>query len=163
MVGIDEQFAQINFAPPPSVVNPVASGTGVSVAQVNNPVLVSGENVSSKVLSDDERSDHGSGGGGGGGGGTPVVGLRKPPLPLQPLVQQKGGGGGNGAGGGGGGGYSLPSPDSVARYSLAVLDLTFYLSGAISFFFFFFSLQSTLLFNSVWLIDLSRNFIIING
>lgn len=101
MVGIHEQFAQISFAPPPSAVNPAVSVN----APVNNHVLVSGENTSSKVLSDDERSDHG------GGGGAPVVGFRKPPLPLQPLQPK-------GVGGGGGGGYNLPSPDSVARYSV---------------------------------------------
>ena len=100
-VGMEEQFAQISFAAAPPV--PAshglvsASGTVVSGGHQVNPMFVSGENIS-KVLSDDERSDH---------GGAPV-GFRKPPLPLQP-VQPKAAAAG---------GYSLPSPDSVARYSL---------------------------------------------
>lgn len=86
--GVEEQFAQISFAPPSLSTDIVASsGTVVSAAQVN-AVAVSGG-----VISDDERSDHGA-----------PVGFRKPPLPiLQPVQVQKAGG------------FSLPSPDSVAR------------------------------------------------
>lgn len=86
--GVEEQFAQISFAPPSLSTDIVASsGTVVSAAQVN-AVAVSGG-----VISDDERSDHGA-----------PVGFRKPPLPiLQPVQGQKAGG------------FSLPSPDSVAR------------------------------------------------
>ncbi|PON32211.1 PB1 domain containing protein [Parasponia andersonii] len=87
-VGMEEQFAQISFAAAPPI--PAAHGV-VSVGHQVNPMFVPGENMN-KVLSDDERSDHGA-----------PVGFRKPPLPLQP-VQPKAATGG----------YSLPSPDSVA-------------------------------------------------
>ncbi|XP_062117017.1 protein PAL OF QUIRKY-like [Humulus lupulus] len=90
-VGMEEQFAQISFAgaPPPSA--PAAHDIISSGHQVN-PMFISGENMN-KVLSEDERSDH----------GVPV-GFRKPPLPLQPVQPKVAATGG----------YSLPSPDSVA-------------------------------------------------
>lgn len=106
-VGMEEQFAQISFAAggaPPAV--PASHGV-VSGGHQVNPMFVSGENMS-KVLSDDERSDHGA-----------PIGFRKPPLPLQPKPT---------------GGYSLPSPDSVARYSLSL-----YMKSFSFFFFLYFS------------------------
>ncbi|KAH7528701.1 hypothetical protein FEM48_Zijuj05G0100000 [Ziziphus jujuba var. spinosa] len=93
-VGIEEQFAQISFAPPshPTAMAAASSGTVISTAQINT-MAVSGENMN-RVFSDDERSDH----------GAPVA-FRKPPLPLQPVQVQKPGG------------FGLPSPDSIASDS----------------------------------------------
>lgn len=100
--GIEEQFAQMTFAhtgfqkpqdegmvvysgaPPPM---PVAAANALPAMHIGMP----SENTS-RVLSDDERSDH----------NVPVR-SRKPPLPLQP-VQHKACAA-----------YNLPSPDSVAR------------------------------------------------
>jgi hypothetical protein len=99
-VGMEEQFAQISFAPsglkqddsfgvlsapPPPVPTVVASASTVASTVSNE--------TANRVSSDDERSDQ----------GVPV-GFRKPPLPLQPVHMKACGG------------YSLPSPDSVARY-----------------------------------------------
>lgn len=91
-VGIEEQFAQISFAPPshPTAMEAASYGTVTSTAQ-GNTMAVSGENMN-RVFSDDEKSNHGA-----------PVGFRKPPLPLQPVQTQKPGG------------FGLPSPDSVAR------------------------------------------------
>lgn len=102
--GMEEKFAQMSFAHggfqkqdegtvvhsvirPPIPVSLVGSGAGTAV----NHTVTSGEN-SSRILSDDERSDHGN-----------PVRLRKPPLPLQPVQHRAGAA------------YNLPSPDSVAR------------------------------------------------
>ncbi|KAJ0049323.1 hypothetical protein Pint_16554 [Pistacia integerrima] len=104
--GMEEKFAQMSFAhsglqrqddglvvpsgiPPPI---PVSLGSSGALTSLNHTVA-SNEN-SSRILSDDERSDHGN-----------PVRLRKPPLPLQP-VQHKAGTA-----------YNLPSPDSVASDS----------------------------------------------
>ncbi|XP_023766972.1 uncharacterized protein LOC111915550 [Lactuca sativa] len=82
MAGLDEQLSQlnVNVLPPPVPVNNV-SGWAAVVSSAGGGTTVS----------DDERSDHGAPGGG----------MRKPPLPLQP-VQRKFG---HDA-------YNLPSPDS---------------------------------------------------
>ena len=103
-VGMEEQFAQISFAPsglkqddtfgvfsapPPPLPTVIASASTVASAAI--PTAVSNE-TGNRVFSDDERSDQ----------GVPV-GFRKPPLPLQPVHMKACGG------------YSLPSPDSVAR------------------------------------------------
>ena len=117
-VGIEEQFAQVSFAPSgfkqqdegfghlnahapplPTVVN--ATSTTMASTAINNTMVVSNETVN-RGFSDDERSDH----------GVPV-GFRKPPLPLQTVHMKA-----NGIGG-----YSLPSPDSVARYILNFYQL----------------------------------------
>lgn len=96
---IDEQLAQMTFgasgmkqddgyamtmlsAPMPSIPAPVTMAS---------PAMVADDNMN-RLISDDERSDQ----------GVPT-GLRKPPLPLQPVPRTSGG-------------LSLPSPDSVARY-----------------------------------------------
>ncbi|GLT48863.1 hypothetical protein SLA2020_224550 [Shorea laevis] len=103
-VGNEEQLAQISFptnmhkpgdgfgAPAALPPHPAVVAATVTVAPVAtiNPAGGSSESLN-RMLSDDERSDH----------GVPT-GFRKPPLPLQP-VQQKAGGA-----------YNLPSPDSVA-------------------------------------------------
>lgn len=99
-IGIEEQFAHVSYAPPsiPTMVM-TTSGTVVTSA-VSNPATVSGE-ITNRVFSDDEKSDHGV-----------SAGFRKPPLaPLQP-VQHKAGAG-----------FSLASPDSVARYFLIFLNI----------------------------------------
>lgn len=102
---IEEQFAQMSFAhsglrkqqqqeeggvafsgAPPLM------PTAVATALPPMPVALPTENTS-RVLSDDERSDH----------GVPAGRLRKPPLPLQ-TVQYRACAA-----------YNVPSPDSVAR------------------------------------------------
>lgn len=89
MAGLDDQLSQLNVTvpPPPVPVNNVGGWVAVGPA------------AGSGIVSDDERSDHGPSSGG----------MRKPPLPLQP-VQRKFG---HDA-------YSLPSPDSKhgGAYSL---------------------------------------------
>ncbi|CAI9787218.1 unnamed protein product [Fraxinus pennsylvanica] len=104
MVGLDEQFSHVSIAPnAPPPTNSVTSGAAAvsSVAGVNT-----GEHLI-RVISDDEKSDH-----------RAPTGLRKPPLPLQPVQRKlvdicnlpspdsKHAGG-----------YNLPSPDSVASDS----------------------------------------------
>lgn len=121
-IGIEEQFAQMSTgfaAAAPSL----AANSGAlppSGTQMMNAMPFSGENVNRVISSDDERSSDQS---------VPV-GFRKPPLPLplQPLQVNK-------AAGGGGGGYSLPSPDSVARYVLLSFYQIFVLGKDNSFYF----------------------------
>ncbi|KAK9279002.1 hypothetical protein L1049_028584 [Liquidambar formosana] len=103
-VGLEERFAQLTVDLPmqkqdDGFINALSTSpplpplpTAVAASVVNS-MAVSGENPS-RVFSDDERSEQGA-----------PVGLRKPPLPLQP-VQLKAGVG-----------YNLPSPDSVASDS----------------------------------------------
>lgn len=113
MVALDEQFSQMNVAldapnnlmtaPPPlpanigGVVN-VSSGVGLNPA-----VVVTGENFG-RVISDDEKSDHGA-----------PTRLRKPPLPLQPVQRKLDVYNLPSPDSKHAGGYNLPSPDSVAR------------------------------------------------
>ncbi|XP_016461122.1 uncharacterized protein LOC107784491 [Nicotiana tabacum] len=105
MLGIDEQFSQMNVAsnaqkvedgylhlaataatpPLPTVIGGAAV---MSSATLVNTAPATGEHQG-RVISDDERSDHGA-----------PTGRRKPPLPLQPIQRKVGDG------------YSLPSPDS---------------------------------------------------
>ncbi|KAF5469098.1 hypothetical protein F2P56_013194 [Juglans regia] len=99
-VGMEEQFAQMSFAPS-GMKQDDASGLSSHVVPPpatdmasTNPMVVSNEIVN-QVFSDDERSDQ----------RVPAVGFRKPPLPLQPMHTKAGGG------------YSLPSPDSIASDS----------------------------------------------
>ncbi|KAL5751286.1 hypothetical protein ACOSP7_025889 [Xanthoceras sorbifolium] len=105
---MEEQFAQMSFAslpkaddhggvvfpsgclPPPV---PVGLTGGVS-----HGGLCGDQNMNSRILSDDERSDHG-------GNAVPVNRLRKPPLPLQPAQHKACSA------------YNFPSPDSVASDS----------------------------------------------
>lgn len=110
-VGMEEQFAQVTFAPsglkqddgfgllnapvPPLPTAVAAASTTVASTAAIHPI--------NRVFSDDEKSDHGM-----------PVGFRKPPLPLQTAHLKAGIGG-----------YSLPSPDSVARYCLLQFLLTF--------------------------------------
>ena len=117
-VGMEEQFAQVTFAPsglkqddgfgllnapvPPLPTAVAAASTTVASTAAIHPMVVRNETVN-RVSSDDEKSDH----------GVPV-GFRKPPLPLQTAHLKAGIGG-----------YSLPSPDSVARYCLLQFLLTF--------------------------------------
>ncbi|XP_022715031.1 uncharacterized protein LOC111274561 [Durio zibethinus] len=100
-VGIEEQFAQISFA---TNIHKQDDGYGAAVSALPlHPVSVatamiapaggSSDNLN-RLLSDDERSDH----------GVPA-GFRKPPLPLQPVHQKACGT------------YNLPSPDSDASDS----------------------------------------------
>lgn len=111
-VGIEDQFAQMGVSggqkqdesfvlssPPPMPASTVSAAPGVPIS----PSVVSGE-YQNRVVSDDERSDH----------GVPV-GYRKPATPQpqtlpQPQIlptqfQQKATGG-----------IDIPSPDSVSRY-----------------------------------------------
>jgi hypothetical protein len=74
----------------------VAMAAIPSAGVVTTTATVSDVNLNNRVVSDDERSDHGG-----------AIGTRKPPLPLQ-LVQPRTSGGG----------LSVPSPDSVTRYYL---------------------------------------------
>ncbi|XP_027359185.1 uncharacterized protein LOC113867881 [Abrus precatorius] len=88
---VEEQFAQMTIAasgvkPDDGFVNVVSSA---AVTMTSLGVVAASDNVN-RVVSDDERSDHG---------------FRKPPLPLQ-LVQPRTSAG-----------LSLPSPDSVASDS----------------------------------------------
>ncbi|KAH9802274.1 PB1 domain-containing protein [Citrus sinensis] len=104
---IEEQFAQMSFAhsglrkqqqqEEGGVVfsgAPPLMPTAVATALPPMPVALPTENTS-RVLSDDERSDH----------GVPAGRLRKPPLPLQ-TVQYRACAA-----------YNVPSPDSVASDS----------------------------------------------
>ncbi|TKY50890.1 atrophin- protein [Spatholobus suberectus] len=127
VMGIEEQFAQMGVgvgqkqdegfvllsSPPPPPVPATLAPMGVPIGPA---AVVSGE-YHNRVVSDDERSDH----------GVPV-GYRKPPTPqpqvqtqtqaqtqsqtqtLAPQFQQK-------STGGGGGVVDLPSPDSVSSDS----------------------------------------------
>lgn len=107
---LDEQFSQMNVAfnapnnnlmtaPPPPLPANVSSGVGLNPALVG----VAGENFS-RVISDDEKSDHGA-----------SSGLRKPPLPLQPVQRKLDVYNLPSPDSKHAGGYNLPSPDSVAR------------------------------------------------
>ncbi|KAJ0106205.1 hypothetical protein Patl1_19209 [Pistacia atlantica] len=82
--GMEEKFAQMSFA---------HSGLQKQDDGLVVHSVASSEN-SSRISSDDERSDHGN-----------PVRLRKPPLPLQPVHHKAGTA------------YNLPSPDSVASDS----------------------------------------------
>ncbi|CAN1138177.1 hypothetical protein LINPERPRIM_LOCUS23321 [Linum perenne] len=115
-VGIEEQFAQVSLgqksdegfmvmsSPPPMPVSITVSGV-----PLGSPVMGGGE-YQNRVVSDDERSDH----------GVPV-GYRRPPptqaqqlqIPPQQTQQMKSAGGGSGSGGAG----DLASPDSVSSDS----------------------------------------------
>lgn len=101
---LDEQFSQMNVAfnapnsnnlmtapPPPLPPANVSSGVGL------NPAVPG-------VTSDDEKSDHGA-----------SSGLRKPPLPLQPVQRKLDVYNLPSPDSKHAGGYNLPSPDSVAR------------------------------------------------
>lgn len=129
VLGIEEQFAQMGVgvgqkqqqqdegfvllsSPPPPPVPATLAAVGVPIGPAT---VVAGE-YHNRVVSDDERSDHGV-----------SVGYRKPPTPppqvqsqtqaqsqaqtqtLAPQFQQKSTGGGAVV--------DLPSPDSVSRYS----------------------------------------------
>lgn len=106
MVGLDEQFSHVSIMPNAASPPPPSFSTGSSAAAAYG----GGENLN-RVIGDDEKSeksDHGM---------VAPSGLRKPPLPLQP-VQRKLVDVHNlpspdskhvGA-------YNLPSPDSVARW-----------------------------------------------
>ncbi|KAL2321156.1 hypothetical protein Fmac_030125 [Flemingia macrophylla] len=98
-VMVEDQFAQMTIAsgvkPDEGLVNVVSSAVAVpaipaAVTMTSVGLVTSSDHVTNRVVSDDERSDHG---------------FRKPPLPLQ-LVQPKISGG-----------LSLPSPDSVTSDS----------------------------------------------
>lgn len=97
-VGLEEQFSQMNFAVPPIPTTLIAAGAVPSSA-------ISNHEGSNRVFYDDERQDP---------SGGPVT-FRKPPLPLQTLQNRAI------SGPAVGGGYNLPSPDSVARYSIPFL------------------------------------------
>lgn len=111
---VEEQFAQMTFTAndgfvvASSAVAMPAIPAAVTMASAGM-VTTTSDHVMNRVISDDERSDHGGA----------LVGSRKPPLPLQ-LVQPKTSGG-----------VSLPSPDSVARYY-------HFVSSILPFFWFFF-------------------------
>lgn len=115
VVGIEEQFSQMGVgggqkqqdegfvvlsSPPPMPVTLTASPAAVPITA---GVAVATGEFQNRVISDDERSDH----------GVPV-GYRKPPTPqpqpqpqtLPPQFQQKSTGAA----------FDLPSPDSVSRY-----------------------------------------------
>lgn len=98
MAGLDEQLSQlnVNVLPPPVPVNNV-SGWAAVVSSAGGGTTVS----------DDERSDHGAPGGG----------MRKPPLPLQPVQRKFGHDAYNlpSPDSKHGGAYGLHSPDSIAR------------------------------------------------
>ncbi|KAK4350071.1 hypothetical protein RND71_029384 [Anisodus tanguticus] len=105
ILGLDEQFSQMNVAsnaqkmddsylqlaaqaatpPLPTVIGGAAV---MSSATLVNAAPAAGEHHG-RVISDDEKSDHGA-----------SAGRRKPPLPLQPIQRKVGDA------------YSLPSPDS---------------------------------------------------
>lgn len=102
---IEEQFAQMTFGGVGSTMkhdDGYPMTTMMLSAPINPmpPIPVPIENTMNRVISDDERSDQGA-----------PVGLRKPPLPLQPVPRTSGG-------------LSLPSPDSVARYILSFFNPT---------------------------------------
>lgn len=123
MLGLDEQFSNMNVAsnaqnledaylhlaaqaatpPLPTVIGGAAV---TSSATLVNAAPATGEHHG-RVISDDEKSDHGA-----------PSGRRKPPLPLQPIQRKVGDAyslpspDSKHAGG-----YNLQSPDSVARYS----------------------------------------------
>lgn len=111
---VEEQFAQMTFTANDgfvvvsSAVAMPAIPAAVTMASAG-VVTTTSDHMMNRVISDDERSDHGGA----------LVGSRKPPLPLQ-LVQPKTSGG-----------VSLPSPDSVARYY-------HFVSSILPFFWFFF-------------------------
>lgn len=135
VMGIEEQFAQMGVgvgqkqqdegfvllsSPPPPPVPATLAAVGVPIGP---PTIVAGD-YHNRVVSDDERSDHGV-----------LVGYRKPPTPqpqvqtqaqsqtqtLAPQFQQKS------TGGSGGGVVDLPSPDSVSRYAQFSFSLWFWL------------------------------------
>ncbi|TKY44755.1 clustered mitochondria protein [Spatholobus suberectus] len=98
-VVVEEEFAQMTIAsgvkPDDGLVNVVSSAVAVpaipaSVTMASVGVVTTSDNVMNRVVSEDERLDHG---------------FRKPPLPLQ-LMQPKTSGG-----------LGLASPDSVASDS----------------------------------------------
>ncbi|CAL1389540.1 unnamed protein product [Linum trigynum] len=118
-VGIEEQFAQISVgsgggqkpdegfmiisSPPPMPVSITVSGV-----PVGSPVM--GGGYQNRIISDDERSDH----------GVPVEYRRPPPPQSQPQMpppqsQQQGSTGGGGSGSGGA--NDLLSPDSMSSDS----------------------------------------------
>ncbi|XP_061369479.1 uncharacterized protein LOC133312324 [Gastrolobium bilobum] len=100
---VEDQFAQMNFAASGVmkhddgyvvVSSAVAMPAIPAAVTMTSAGVVSTSDNMNRVVSDDERSDHGA-----------PAGFRKPPLPLQ-LVQPKSSGG-----------LSLPSPDSVTSDS----------------------------------------------
>lgn len=116
MVALDEQFSQMNVAlhgqhgqsnliTAPSPPLPVTTGGMITVSSGVglNSAVVTGENLG-RIISDDEKSDHGA-----------PTGLRKPPLPLQPVQRKLDVYNLPSPDSKHAGGYNLPSPDSVAR------------------------------------------------
>lgn len=106
MAGLDEQLSHVSIAPnaPPPTHSVI--GCAATVSSVAGENTATAAEPLSRVISDNEKSDHGA-----------PTGLRKPPLPLQPVqpklvdVYSLPSPDSKHAGG-----YSLPSPDSVARY-----------------------------------------------
>ncbi|KAG7944688.1 hypothetical protein I3843_15G115600 [Carya illinoinensis] len=100
-IGMEEQFAQMSFAPSSGMKQDDASDLSSVVPPPatdmasTNPMVVSNEIVN-HVFSYDERSDQ----------RVPAVGFRKPPLPLQSMHMKAAVGG-----------HSLPSPDSITSDS----------------------------------------------
>ncbi|KAM3380426.1 hypothetical protein P3S68_005999 [Capsicum galapagoense] len=105
MLGLDEQFSHMNVASNAQKMDDGYHHLAAAAATPPLPTLIGGAAVMSsatlvsaapatgehhgRVVSDDEKSDHGV-----------STGHRKPPLPLQPIQRKFGDG------------YSLPSPDS---------------------------------------------------
>lgn len=88
---IEDKFSHMNFAANDGF---VVSSANVAMPAISSTTTITTSDVNvNRVVSDDERSDHGV-----------SIGSRKPPLPLQ-LVQPRTNGG-----------LSVPSPDSVTRY-----------------------------------------------
>lgn len=105
----EEQFTQMSFSNVHTQ-RPLEDGIGLMENQpmmgYNNAPI---DNVTAvrncQASSDDDRSDPGV-----------ILGYKKPPLPMQPLVIPLRGAGG----------YGLTSPDSIARYFHLLLPLFIY-------------------------------------
>ncbi|TMW86436.1 hypothetical protein EJD97_021388 [Solanum chilense] len=105
MLGLDEQFSNMNVASNAQNLDDAYLHLAAQAATPPLPTIIGGAAVTSsatlvnaapatgehhgRVISDDEKSDHGA-----------PSGRRKPPLPLQPIQRKVGDA------------YSLPSPDS---------------------------------------------------
>lgn len=113
VVGMEEQFGQMNVssgAPKLQQEEGFVVLSSPQPPQVATVGLVSGEYVN-RVISDDERSDH----------GVPV-GYKKAPPPPQSLPQKSSGGG-----------LDLPSPDSVSRLvNIYIIILTAFIFNSCS-------------------------------
>ncbi|CAN4088767.1 unnamed protein product [Withania somnifera] len=123
MLGLDEQFSHMNVASNAQKVDDGYLHLAAAAAMPPLPTIIGGAAVMSsatlvntspatgehhgRIISDDEKSDHGA-----------PSGHRKPPLPLQP-IQRKVGDGCSlpSPDSKHTGGYNLPSPDSVASDS----------------------------------------------